>query len=140
LAVIAEYFIDTSAAARMHVPVVAARIAPLIHAGKVATCAVLDAEALYSTHGGKDYERVRAERGVAYEYVPINDEDWVAALEAQRALAQSGRHRAVGMSDLLTSVLAARHRLTVVHYDADFEIAAEVVDFGHRWATSPGTA
>jgi hypothetical protein len=37
-------------------------------------------------------------------------------------------------------VLAARHSLTVVHYDADFEIAAEVVDFRHEWAAPRGTA
>jgi hypothetical protein len=28
---------------------------------------------------------------------------------------------------------AAEHKRTVVHYDADFEIAAEVVESEHRW-------
>ena len=66
---------------------------------------------------------------MAYEYLPTEDEHWQAALQAQRDLARQGRHRAVGIPDLLTAVMAAEHGLTVVHYDADFEIAATVVAF-----------
>ena len=67
------------------------------------------------------------------------DEHWQAALQAQRELARQGRHRAVGMPDLLTAVLAAAHGLTVVHYDADFEAAATVVAFEQVWAAQRGS-
>ncbi len=67
------------------------------------------------------------------------DEHWQAALQAQRELARQGRHRAVGMPDLLTAVLAAAHRLTVVHYDADFETAATVVAFEQVWVMPRGS-
>jgi hypothetical protein len=40
----------------------------------------------------------------------------------------------------LTSVPAAQHRLTIVHYDADFEIAAEVLPFERKWVLPRGTA
>jgi len=30
--------------------------------------------------------------------------------------------------------------MTVVHYDADFEIAAEVLPFQHRWILPRGSA
>jgi hypothetical protein len=139
VALIARFFVDTSAAARMHQPDIADRIAPLIETGVVATSAVLDAEALYSARSPGEYERIWADRRVAYEYVAINDDDWVRAMDAQRALARTGQHRAVGMPDLLTAVLAAQNRLIVVHYDADFEIAAGVVDFQHRWVVPTGT-
>jgi predicted nucleic acid-binding protein len=43
---------------------------------------------------------------LAYEYLPTNDEHWQAALDAQRRLASVGRHRAVGMVDLLIAALA----------------------------------
>ena len=66
---------------------------------------------------------------MANEYLPTEDERWRAALQAQREPARQGLHRAVGMPDLLTAVLAAAHGLTVVHYDADFETAATVVSF-----------
>jgi predicted nucleic acid-binding protein len=54
-------------------------------------------------------------------------------------LARRGRHRAVGIADLLTAVLAAEHGMTVLHYDGDFEITAEVIEFEHRWVVPRGT-
>ena len=139
MAVVARFIIDTSAAARMRLPVVAARLEPLITGGLVATCATLDAEALYSARSPGEYEQVRADRREAYEYLPTDDGHWQRAFDAQRILARTGRHRAVGIADLLTAVLAAEHRVTIVHYDADFEIAADVLEFEHRWVLSRGT-
>ena len=139
MAVVARFIIDTSAAARMRLPVVADRLEPLITGGLVATCATLDAEALYSARSPGEYEQVRADRREAYEYLPTHDGHWQRAFDAQRILARTGRHRAVGIADLLTAVLAAEHRVTIVHYDADFEIAADVLEFEHRWVLSRGT-
>ncbi len=140
MAVIAQYLIDTSAAARMRHPDVAARLAPLIETAVVATCATLDAEALYSARNPAEYEQLRADRRAAYEYLPTEDAHWQQAFEAQRELARSRRHRVVGIADLLTAALAADHGITIVHYDADFEIAAEVLNFRHRWILARGSA
>jgi predicted nucleic acid-binding protein len=123
----------------MRHPDVGARVAPLIEAGLVATTAGLDAEALYSARNPVEYEQLWVDRRVAYEYLPTEDEHWQAALQAQRELARQGRHRAVGMPDLLTAVLAAAHGLTVVHYDADFETAATVVAFEQAWVVRRGS-
>lgn len=139
MALTAQFLLDTSATARMAHPEVAARLGPLIEVGLVATTASLDAEALYGARNPADYEQLWADRRVAYEYLPTDDEHWRAALNAQRALARDGRHRAVGMADLLTAVLAAAHGLVVVHYDADFETAAGVLAFEHRWVLPPGS-
>jgi predicted nucleic acid-binding protein len=139
VALIAQYLIDTSAAARMTHQLVRERLTPLIAGGVVATCATLDAEALYSARNPQEYEQVRADRRAAYEYLPTEDEHWQRAFDAQRELARTGRHRAVGIADLLTAVLAAEHRLILIHYDADFEIAAEVLTFDHRWIAPRGT-
>jgi predicted nucleic acid-binding protein len=138
VAIIARHLIDTSAAARMTNTEVAARLAPLIEAGFVATTAQLDAEALYSARNTADYEQIWSDRRLAYEYLPTNDEHWQAALNAQRRLASSGRHRAVGMADLLIATLANAHDVTLIHYDGDFEIAAEVLPFRHRWVVERG--
>jgi predicted nucleic acid-binding protein len=119
VAVIARFLIDTSAAARMRLPAVVDR--------------------LYSARSPQEYEQVRADRREAYEYLPTDDDHWQRAFEAQRRLARTGRHRAVGIADLLTAVLAAQHRITIVHYDADFEIAAEVLTFEHRWVLPRGS-
>jgi predicted nucleic acid-binding protein len=139
VALIARFLIDTSAAARMINPLVSGRLEPLITGGVVATCATLDAEALYSARSSADYEQIRADRHAAYEYLPTDDEHWQQAFAAQRELARTGRHRAVGIADLLTVVLAAEHRLTLIHYDADFDIASQVTTFQHRWIAPQGT-
>ena len=106
---IAGFLIDTSAAARMRLAAVADRLEPLITGGLVATCAGLDAEALYSTRSPAEYEQVRADRREAYEYLPTDDGHWQRAVDAQCLLARTGRRRAVGIIDLLTAVLAAEH-------------------------------
>jgi predicted nucleic acid-binding protein len=139
VALISRYLLDTSAVARMRHPEVGARLAPLIEAGLVATTAALDAEALYSARNPVEYEQLWVDRQVAYEYLPTEDEHWQSALQAQRELARHGQHRAVGMPDLLTAVLASAHGLTVVHYDADFETAATVVAFEQAWVVRRGS-
>ena len=139
MALIARFLIDTSAASRMRLDAVAERLEPLITGGLVATCAPLDAEALYSARDPGEYEQVRADRRAAYEYLPTDDEHWQGAFDAQRVLARAGRHRGVGIADLLTAVLAAEHGMTILHYDGDFEIAAEVLSFEHRWVLPRGS-
>jgi predicted nucleic acid-binding protein len=123
----------------MRLAAVADRLEPLVTGGLVATCAGLDAEALYSTRSPAEYEQVRADRREAYEYLPTDDGHWQRAFDAQRLLARTGRHRGLGIIDLLTAVLAAEHGVTIVHYDADFEVAAEVLEFEHRWVLPRGT-
>jgi predicted nucleic acid-binding protein len=100
---------------------------------------LLDAEAHYSARSSGEYEQVRADRRAADEYLPTDDEHWQRAFAAQRVLASSGRHRAVGIAHLLSAVLAAEQGMTVLHYDADFEIAAEVLTFAHRWVLPRGS-
>ena len=139
MAVTARFLIDTSAAARMSNLDVGRRVSPLIQGGVVATTASLDAEALYSARGPAEYEQLWNDRRLAYEYLPTNDEHWQIALDAQRELARTGRHRAVGVHDLLTAAIAAAHNLIVVHYDSDFETAATVLTFQHVWVLPRGT-
>jgi hypothetical protein len=43
------------------------------------------------------------------------------------------------MADLLTATLAAAHKLTVIHYDTDFETAATLLDFQHQWVVPRGS-
>ena len=139
MALVAHYLIDTSAAARMRYPAVGRRLAPLIETGVVATTAQLDTEALYGTRNSVEYEQLWADRRLSYEYLPTDDEHWQAALSTQRELARDGRHRSVGMADLLIATLAVVHELVLLHYDADFEIAAEVIALRHRWVVKRGS-
>ena len=138
MAVVARYLVDTSAAARMHHEQVAERVAPLITAGLVATCAPLDFEALFSARGPQDYEQIRADRRSAYEYLPVLDEHWQRALGVQRSLARLSRHRDVGLTDLLVAAVAEQHRITVLHYDSDYDTISEFIDLQARWVAPCG--
>jgi predicted nucleic acid-binding protein len=139
VAVVARYLVDTSAAAHMHHEQVAQRVAPLITAGLVATCAPLDFEALFSARGSKDYDQIRADRRAAYEYLPVMDEHWQRALDVQRSMAGSSRHREAGLSDLLVAAVAEQHRITVLHYDSDYDTISEVIDLEAQWVVERGT-
>lgn len=139
MALTPSFLIDTSALARLHDPAIGTVLRPMIDLRLVATTPALDAEVLYSARSAKDYDAIRARRRTAYIALSLVDRHWEAAFDAQARLARTGRHRAVGITDLLTAVVAAEHRVTVVHYDQDFEIAAEVVDFTHRWVVPRGS-
>ena len=136
---VAGYLIDTSAMSRSSQPSVAAVSEPLIRAGKVATCPVLDFEALYSSRSNEEYERVAILRRGRFEYLAIEDREWRRALEVQAELAAKGRLREVGMADLLIAAVAERHALTLLHYDADFETIAGVTGQDARWVVPRGS-
>ena len=122
----------------MRHPEVSRRLRPLIEGGVVAT-SVAGCRGACSARGPAEYEQLWADRRAAYEYPQTDDGHWQTALRAQRAVATTGRHRAIGVADLLTGALGAAHQLTVVHYDADFETAATVLAFNHRWVLPRGS-
>jgi len=62
----------------------------------------------------------------------------VRALEAQHRLAQRGQHR-VPVPDLLIAATAEEHRLSVIHYDRDFDRIAEVTGQRTEWVVPRGS-
>ena len=140
MALIARYLVDTSVWARRRHPAVAARAVPLIGSGLVATCSVLDAEALYGTRSPAEYEQIRHDRRVAYEFLVTDQEAWDRALDVQRQLAGRSMTRSVGIPDLLVAAVAELHRVTVLHYDADFDHIASVTGQSTEWVVPRGDA
>jgi predicted nucleic acid-binding protein len=139
VAVVASYLVDTSALARMRHPTVAEVLAPLIEAGLVATCPVIDMEVLYSTRTPAEYEQVQNDRARAYEYLPIDERVWRRAQAVQSVLAKQSRLRSVGIADLLVAAVADLHRITVLHYDGDYEHVATLTEQDVRWVVPRGS-
>jgi hypothetical protein len=83
MAAVASYLADTSALARMRHPAVVAALVPLIEAGLVATCGVIEFELGWAARSGEEYDQVRADRDADYEWLATHDEDWRRALEVQ---------------------------------------------------------
>ena len=105
----------------------------------MATCSILDAEALYTSRSPGDYEQLRLERLYAYEFLVADQEVWDRVLEVQRELARRSMTRAVGIPDLVIAAVAERHRLAVLHYDADFDHVAEVTGQEVEWVVPRGS-
>lgn len=139
MAAVASHLADTSALARLHRPVVAAVLGPLIEAGLVATCGVIEFELGWATRSAAEFDLVRADREEGYEWLATHDEDWHRALAVQAELWRSGRVRAVGFADLLIAAVAEREQVRLVHYDSDYDLIAGVTRQPMQWVVPRGT-
>lgn len=139
MAVVASYLADTSALARLRHHPVAAVLGPLIETGLVATCGVVEFELGWAARSGKELDDLRADRDLGYEWLPTHDEDWRRALDVQAALWRRGQARAVGLPDLLIAAVAERERVTVLHYDGDYDLIAEFTSQKVQWVVPRGT-
>ena len=139
MAAVATHLADTSALARLRHPPVRAVLGPLIEAGLVATCGVIEFELGWATRTAAEYDQVRADRDAGYEWLATHDEDWRRALDIQGALWRGGQMRSVGLPDLLIAAIAERERVTVVHYDSDYDQIAKITGQPVQWVVPPGT-
>jgi hypothetical protein len=139
MAAVANYLADTSALARLRHQTVAAVLGPLIEAGLVATCGVIEFELGWAARTAAEFDQLRADRDAGYEWLAIHDEDWRRALDVQAALWRGGQIRAVGFPDLLVSAAAERERVTLLHYDRDFDLIAGITGQAMQWVVPRGT-
>lgn len=140
MAAVARYLADTSALARLDRPAVDAALSPLIEAGQVATCGMIELEVLFSARGPDDYARRRQQLRDGFESLAMPDEVWHRALEVQYALARKSAHRGAALPDLLIAATAERHNVTVLHYDHEYDLIASVTGQAVRWVVPRGTA
>ena len=133
-----NYLLDTSVWNRARLPAVAPTMRSLTRAGRLYTCPVLDLEAQYSATSPEDYEAMLMNRSALLIPVLMDDREWSRALEVQAVLAVQGRHRAVGIADLLIAAAAERHGLTVLHYDNDFDLVTDITDQPTEWVAPRG--
>ena len=139
MAVRPGYIADKSALARLRYPPVSAVLSPLILAGEVATCGVIELEILYSARSYQDLVGTRATRSQAFFLVPMIQADFDRAIQVMEVLARRGQHRAAGLPDLLMSAVAERAGLTVLHYDANYDIVAAATGQPMRWVVPRGS-
>jgi predicted nucleic acid-binding protein len=139
MAAVASHLADTSALARLRHPPVAAVLAPMIDAGVVATCGVIEFEMGWATRSSAEFDQLRIDRDIGYEWLSTHDQDWRRALDVQAALWRGGRMRAVGFPDLLVAAVAERERVILLHYDGDYDLIAQVTGQPVQWVVPRGT-
>ena len=133
----ARYLADKSALARSRLPPVAQRLTPLYPSGRIATCPIIDLELLYSVRSGAEHSLLRRELGAMPSF-PVDEAVTERAIEVQGLLANEGRHR-LPVIDLLIAAVGEINDLTVLHYDKDFDIIAEVTGQRTEWVASRGS-
>ena len=107
--------------------------------GEVALCGPVLFELGHIARTPADYTALML-RLSAYARFPTTDGDHRRALEVQAALIERSQHRGVSLVDALVAAVAEARDLTVLHYDADFELIAAITGQAHAWVVPRGTA
>lgn len=134
----ATWLVDTSALARLAVPEVGDVLRPRIDAGRVAVAAVTWLEIGYSARSRSHHD---TSQRIVLERLPLvfgSPRTERRAIEVQQELIRTGHHRAVKLPDLLIASIAEAERLTVLHYDADFERVHDVTAQPVEWVVPAG--
>lgn len=133
------YLIDTSAWARMRIPAVNKRLTAILQEGAAATCLPLDLEDGRSARNFRDAMSIGARRAELMIDLPINSAVAARSRDIQLALTQRGHHRAASPVDLIAAAAAAEYAATVLHYDRDFDLIADVGGPRCEWIAPAGT-
>lgn len=135
----AVYLADKSALTRSDTrPAVRDVVEPLLLAGRIATCGIVDLELLYSAPSPATYVEL-ADALRAMPRVPVTEAVVDRALAVQAQLASTSEHRSVPLPDLLIAACAEMAGLAVLHYDADYERIAGVTGQPVQWVVPRGT-
>lgn len=119
-----RYLVDTSAIVMLTNAEVAAVLTPLLEAGEVATCGVIDLALYARVRDPAKLAQIRIHRLAAMHWLATADEDLRRALEIQIHLAEQGHHPAA-WPEMVVAAVAERHGMSVLHCNGVFdEIAA----------------
>lgn len=132
------YLADKSALTRRETrPEVRKIVEPLVLAGQIATCGIVDLELLFSATSPAVYAEL-ASALRTLPRIPFTEAIVDRALAVQALLAKRSQHRAAPLPDLLVAACAESASLTVLHYDADFDRIAELTGQPTQWIVPRG--
>jgi predicted nucleic acid-binding protein len=120
------------------VKAVEAVLNPLLRWKRLATCAVVDLEVLFSARSLSEYEAVLRHRRAKYTDLPITSEVAERAIEVQSQLAIRSHHRGCGPADLLIAACAEIYQIPLLHYDKHFDLIASVTGQATQWVVPRG--
>ena len=125
------HLLDTSVLTRLRHPEVRAAVEPLAVLGQVGRAGISDLEIGFSARNGDEWDRLI---GALDAFVPV--ETTVShvrrALQVQRLLA-ARKQRGRKIPDLLVAAAAESLDLTLLHYDADFDLISTATGQACEW-------
>ena len=131
------HLLDTSVLTRLREPTVREAIEPLVALGQLARAGISDLEVGFSARNGAEWDRL-ADALRAFELVETSAEHVRRAKQVQRLLA-SKHQRGRKLPDLLVAAAAEAGALTVLHYDADFDLIAAATGQSCEWVVPAGS-
>jgi predicted nucleic acid-binding protein len=116
------------------------RFDELLLTDEIVMCDVVKLELLHHEDRPARFRARRADLD-ALPSVAVDVRTFARALEVQEALAErgGGRHRGVKLPDYLIAAAAELSGLTVLHYDADYELVASVTRQSQEWIAPRGS-
>ena len=132
-----SYLVDTSVLARASQQLVGERLEALALEGRLWSCRIVDLEVVYGSRS-REVSEVAEER-LALPEAEITPAVMNRAIQVAEMMAQAGLHRGAKPVDLVVAAAAEAARLTVLHYDKDYERIAKVTGQSMEWIAPPGT-
>ena len=107
---------------------------------EVATCHAVAFELLYGARNTTEFSTIRTGLD-RLRQCPIGRREWHRAVDVYEMLALQGglHHRRVKHFDLLIAAAAESAEMTLLHYDADFDVIAEITGQPTRWIAPRGS-
>lgn len=131
------HLIDTSVLKRLRLPEIRSVVEPLVLTGGVARARICDLEIGYSARNRDEWDRLADSLG-AFDVVETTAEHVARALQVQRLLAERSQ-RGRKIPDLLVAAAAEALDLTVLHYDADFDLISHATGQPSAWVVTAGS-
>ncbi|MCY4519063.1 MAG: hypothetical protein OXB99_17675 [Acidimicrobiaceae bacterium] len=131
------HLFDTSTLTRLSHDTVRAAAEPLVVAGRAARAGISDLEIGFSARNVDEWETLAGSIS-ELDFVETTADHVRRARQTQRLLAGAGlRGRPIG--DLLIAAAAETEDLTVLHYDAEFDLIASVTGQRCEWIVPRGS-
>jgi predicted nucleic acid-binding protein len=131
------HILDTSVLTRLNRSTVREAIEERARQGWLARAGISDLEIGFSARNAAEWDRLASAVKV-FELVETDSEHMSRARQVQRLLA-SKHQRGRKVPDLLVAAAAESHGLTVLHYDADFDLIADVTGQSCEWVVAAGS-
>lgn len=132
-----SHIVDTSVLTRLRNPAVRAVVEPLATSGRLARAGVSDLEVGYSARNAEEWDHLAVALDV-FGLIETTATHVARARQVQRLLASISQ-RGRKIPDLLVAAAAEEAGLTVLHYDADFDLIASVTGQSVEWAIPAGS-
>ena len=135
----ARWLIDKSVLVRLDQDPVADVALPRIRSGEVGVALVTELEVGYSARSVPDYDATREDvlDHLIPVTMPVRAEQRARDLQAE--LVRRGQHRGVSIPDLILAAIADIEQLTILHYDRDFDLVADVTGQASEWVVPRGS-